>query len=298
MPCFSTGSKRVARSGFIWLHRKLLENPIWTDLAPAVTKVAIYFLLRANHKPSQWSDGKETVDIPAGAFITSYARTAADCNISIQQTRDAFAHLNGTQFGTQFATYLRTRRWTLVTVSNWAIYQAQQLDGNTPENTLGTSKRTTDKNIRNKHTPPTPSSEGEMFDLGHLPFDTLDQLPEKESTPPFPAAPKNGTAHHATLAAVASAIHSRHPNAHGRRDCSVAIVEKQLEAILKHKHVPLGEREDYLRHVEANHASICSSEQWTKNSGEFAKSLTNWLAPTKERYDIAPAGDAPRRLMA
>lgn len=138
----------------------------------------------------------------------------------------------------------------------------------------------------------------------NLPFDTLDQLPETDSiTKPCSAGQRtNGTAHHAVLVAVAGSIHARHPSAHGRRDCSVAVVEKQLEAILKHKHIPSCERESYLRCVDANHASMCASEQWTKNGGEFAKSLSNWLAPTKERYDVNPAvndpGDSPRRLMA
>jgi hypothetical protein len=38
----------------------------------------------------------------------------------VQQTRDAFEHLSRTHF----ATYRRTQRWTLVTVLNWAAYQA------------------------------------------------------------------------------------------------------------------------------------------------------------------------------
>ncbi len=91
-------------TGFVWLHRRLLENPIWTQLSPAVLKVAIYFLLRANYRPTQWYDGKQSVQIPVGAFITSYGRVAKDCKLSIQQVRDAFTHL----FGTQFATYRRT----------------------------------------------------------------------------------------------------------------------------------------------------------------------------------------------
>lgn len=43
--------------GYIRLFRKLLEHPIWTQLAPAVAKVAIYFLLHANYRPTRWYDG-------------------------------------------------------------------------------------------------------------------------------------------------------------------------------------------------------------------------------------------------
>jgi hypothetical protein len=98
--------------GYVRLYRKLLQNPIWTQLAPAVLKVAIYFILRANYKPMQWYDGSRNVDIAAGSFITSYASTAAACHLSVQQIRDAFAHLQRTHF----AAYRRTQRWTLVSV--------------------------------------------------------------------------------------------------------------------------------------------------------------------------------------
>jgi hypothetical protein len=94
------------------------------------------------------------------------------------------------------------------------------------------------------------------------------------------------TAHQATLDAVATSIHARHPSAHGRRDCGVGMVKTQLTAILKHKRVPAGEREQYLWGLDANHATMCGSEQWQKDGGEFAKALSNWLAPTKERYDV------------
>lgn len=132
--------------GYVRLYRRLLQNPIWTQLAPAVLKVAIYFLLRANHKPSQWYDGSNSVDIPAGSLITSYAHAAKDCKLSRQQVRDAFDHL----FGTHFATYQRTHRWTLVTVLNWSTYQASPDERNTLENTKGNFHGTPDKNIRNK----------------------------------------------------------------------------------------------------------------------------------------------------
>jgi hypothetical protein len=138
--------------GYVRLFRKMLQNPIWTQLAPAVAKVAVYFLLRANYKPAHWYDGYRQAEIPAGSFITSYARTADACNLSIQQVRDAFAHL----FRTHFATYTRTKHWTLVTVLNWPIYQASDGEAeHTEEHTLdrdGTAIGTTDKELRIKNT--------------------------------------------------------------------------------------------------------------------------------------------------
>jgi hypothetical protein len=143
------------RGGYVRLYRKLLQNSIWTHLRPAVLKVAIYFLLRANYESDDWYDGLEMVKIPAGSFVTSYATVVADCGLSHQQVRDAFGHLERTHF----ATYRRTPRWTLVTVRNWDSYQADLGDRNTAENTLETGQRTTDKEEKKK-TRQTPASPG------------------------------------------------------------------------------------------------------------------------------------------
>jgi hypothetical protein len=138
--------------GYVRLFRRLLQHPIWTQLSPGVLKVALFFLLKANYKPTQWYDGARSVGVPAGSFITSYASVAAACSLSTQQIRDAFAHLERTQF----ATYKRTHRWTLVTVLNWATYQAVGDEGNTLENidrnTCGNRQGTLDKEEKNKRT--------------------------------------------------------------------------------------------------------------------------------------------------
>ena len=141
------------------IYRKLMENPIWTQLTPSVLKVAIYFILRANYRPLQWYDGVETVQIPVGSFVTSYGRTADVCCISMQQTRDAFAHLERTHF----ATYLRTRRWTLVTVVNYETYQATPDDENTPDNTHENKQGTTKEEVKNIYIFPLPPQKGTML---------------------------------------------------------------------------------------------------------------------------------------
>jgi hypothetical protein len=175
--------------GYVRLYRKLLQNPVWTQLAPAVLKVAVYFLLRANYRPVQWYDGVGPVFIPAGSFITSYGKTAAACNLSIQQIRDAFAHLERTRF----ATYRRTRRWTLVTVLNYAIYQATADEENTAENTDGNTsgnrQGTTDKEVKKRRRKTCASQTdaqafGEPSPLDGLPFDTL------EADSSFPDSPE------------------------------------------------------------------------------------------------------------
>src|ERR1039458_9862849 len=109
-----------SRVGWVRLYRSLMDHPVWTQLSPAVLKVAIHFLLAANYTSDEWYDGARMVAVRAGSFVTSYAKMAAACRLSVQQIRDAFDHLERTQF----ATYVRTHRWTLVTVNNWATYQS------------------------------------------------------------------------------------------------------------------------------------------------------------------------------
>ena len=137
-----------SRGGYVRVYRMLLQSPTWTQLAPAVLKVAMYFLLRANYKPIEWYDGVQMVAIPAGSFVTSYGTMVTECRLSMQQIRDAFAHLKRTHF----ATYRRTPRWTLVTVVNWTTYQAIADEENTVENTNSTRQGTPDKEIKKKRT--------------------------------------------------------------------------------------------------------------------------------------------------
>ncbi len=280
------------RAGYVRLFRKLLQNPLWTQLSPAVLKVAIFFLLRASYRPHQWYDGCKVVDIPAGSLVTSYAKTAEACNLSVQQVRDAFTHL----FGTQFATYVRTKRWTLVSISNWSTYQASDDEaehtevhkGDPVKNRKGTLyKKERIKNIT------TSGDEGELFNGNNSAAVTgvLSETLNREQYHPVGLTNANGQPPQIreAIARVAARIHERHPSAFGRRDLSAAGVERKLAAILKQKSIPANEQEDYIEQIDRNHAALCASEGWRKEGGEFAKGLENWLAPSKERYTVAPA---------
>ena len=170
------------RGGYVRVYRVLLQSPIWTQLAPAVLKVAMYFLLRANYKPIEWYDGVQMVAIPAGSFVTSYGTMVTECRLSMQQIRDAFAHLKRTHF----ATYRRTPRWTLVTVVNWTTYQAIADEENTVENTNSTRQGTPDKEIKKKRTKTCASPAGNA--LGGAP--SPDNPPgATEADAPFPSGP-------------------------------------------------------------------------------------------------------------
>ncbi len=322
------------QSGYVRLYRKLLENPVWTQLSPAVLKVLIAFLLKANWKPAIWYDGSVEVQIPRGSFITSYDKMAKFCNLTPKQVRGAFDHLE--KLG--FATYTRAIKWTMVTVLNYRTYQspaepegrvtAQPGQGKgrqtgkdegtpskAPKFLVGSNLETVDS------TQGQAEGQAEILRQGTKRA-TIEEV-KNIYTPPYPpqgdgaGAPlvlvppdPNGTARQSAskqkpyrdaLEEVAQSTHARHPNAHGRRDLSLSAVEKKLEAILKHKRIPATDCEAYLRRIDRNHAAACESEGWRKEDGQFVKSLRNYLAPTEERYDVEPARAArkePARLMA
>ncbi len=131
-------------AGWARLYRRLLSHPIWTQLQPAVGKVAVTFILLANYRASKWYDGNSEVELPPGSFVTSYDRIAERCNISRQQARDAFDHLEKLDFGT----YRRTQRYTVVTLCNWETYQGSESDENTLETTLRTPKEHPENTLR------------------------------------------------------------------------------------------------------------------------------------------------------
>ncbi len=85
------------------------------------------------------------------------------------------------------------------------------------------------------------------------------------------------------IAGTAREIHSRHPAV---RRCGPTEVRKLLETIVKR--IRSADRLALLDTVNQNHRLWCASFQWTKDGGEFAKGLDNWLAPTKERYLTQP----------
>jgi hypothetical protein len=89
--------------------------------------------------------------------------------------------------------------------------------------------------------------------------------------------------HETELDAVAVRIHGRHPAV---RRCGLGEVKTHLRAIARG--VPDGERLDLLRKVDANHTGWCDTEDWSKEAGQYAKGLANWLAPGKQRFIEAP----------
>jgi hypothetical protein len=114
-------------TGWIRLPRALLEHALWTDTPQPWLRTWIYILLRANWKSTRWFDGRETIDVPAGCFITSLAKLSRETRNTLQNTRSALAFLNN---NTMIETQSNTR-WTLIKVLKWHVYGGEGEPSNT-----------------------------------------------------------------------------------------------------------------------------------------------------------------------
>ncbi len=148
------------QEGWIKLHRKFQESPLWKFAINARLHYLIslwtYCLLSANWVEIKWYDGKEEIILPEGSFITSIKHLSESLSISPQQARTGLHHIERMQMITRRI----TNRWTLIQIVNWRKYQMGEVVDNTPDNKTITRRQQTDnkrittdkeyKNIRNK----------------------------------------------------------------------------------------------------------------------------------------------------
>lgn len=101
-------------SGWIKLHRQLLNWEWWTDIK--VARVFLQLLLTVNYEEKRWKG----ILIKPGQRIINIRDFARECGLSTQSTRTAVNKLKSTQEITQEITQGKT----LVTIRNWDLYQA------------------------------------------------------------------------------------------------------------------------------------------------------------------------------
>lgn len=106
--------------GWIKVSRKLLDNPLFSQKPHSWLTVWMALLLNANWKEGIFLDGVETTVVPVGSLVTSEENLATHTRTSRQTIRSVFSFLEATQA----ATFKRTKRWTMITITNWAAYQA------------------------------------------------------------------------------------------------------------------------------------------------------------------------------
>lgn len=139
--------------GWIKLHRKLLENPIWED--PHYLKLWIYCLMKATHKEREVILGNQIIVLQPGEFITGRKALSEDLNKGTKPKLKLnestwWRYLNNLG-KLQMLNIKKTNKYSVVTILNWNEYQENEQQTNnkrtSDEQQMNTNKN--DKNDKN-----------------------------------------------------------------------------------------------------------------------------------------------------
>lgn len=106
-------------SGWVKLHRSILEDPVWTTATPEQKAVLMTVLLSASHEPRQWAWEGKKFEVQPGQFVTSLSNLATKAGVSIQSVRSAIARFEKLDFLANEST--KTGR--LISIRKWSTYQ-------------------------------------------------------------------------------------------------------------------------------------------------------------------------------
>lgn len=152
----SGGSTQV--NGFVQLHRKIID---WEWYKNSNTcKLFIHCLLKANHTLCKW----EGITIKRGQFVTGRKKLALETGLSEQECRTALDHLKATKE----LTIKATKRYSIITVNNWQLYQTKQPSNKPTSNqqaTTNNNDNNDNKNIRGRKFIPPSIEEVETYCL-------------------------------------------------------------------------------------------------------------------------------------
>jgi hypothetical protein len=266
----------MTNAGFILLHRKIVENPLWTQVPPAWFKIWLAILLRANFRPTDWWDGRRKVELAAGTFVTSLETLADFAKASPKQVRGTLNFLERTGS----VALKRTSRYTIISVTNWETYQNVAQQRGTRSDTRGGTRRAHVPAGRGQ-TEGKPRATEEQCNKE---TSILSQAIDAPEEPPFAGTTETSeTEFNRVLEKVASEICGRHP-AHRRTITSTVITT--LRRICR-SGAP-EERIEKLGTINRRHAGWCASAEWNEAGGRYAPSLAKWLDPGRGLFEAEP----------
>lgn len=104
-------------TGWIKLHRKLLDSPIFQN--EKLFKVFAYCLMKASHKEHTQLVGRRVVHLQKGQFVFGRKRASEELRLKESTVRDYVKLLE--KLGT--IDIKSDNKFSVITVVNWAIYQ-------------------------------------------------------------------------------------------------------------------------------------------------------------------------------
>lgn len=152
------------QKGWIKLHRKLLNNPIWQD--PHYMKLWMYCLLQASHAEHDQLVGSQIVKLLPGQFVTGRISLAEEMNRGVAPKKRQSE-------STWWRDLKRFEEWemlniesnskhSIITIVNWGFYQDSEKEMNSKrtaneqqvnsEWTADEQRLNTNKNVKNLST--------------------------------------------------------------------------------------------------------------------------------------------------
>lgn len=137
--------------GWIGLHRKLMENPVWVD--PNYLKLWIYCLFKASHKPHKHLVGNQLIELERGQFITGRDALAEDMNKGLKpkQKLDGltwFRYLKNMEKW-EMLNIKTNNKFSVVTVVKYEVYQHNEVEVEQQVEQQLNNKRTTNEQQMN-----------------------------------------------------------------------------------------------------------------------------------------------------
>ena len=112
----------MENSGWIKLHRRILDDPIITD--DGLFRLFIYCLLNANFKEKSFIHGDEPVKVLRGQFITGRKVLAEKLNINDTTVYHRLKRLQKLKY----ISIKPNNRYSLITIINYNTYVEENSD--------------------------------------------------------------------------------------------------------------------------------------------------------------------------
>jgi len=136
--------------GWLKLHRKLIQKPIWKQSTPEQKAILITLLCMVNHEEQEWEwQGRKYICKP-GQVITSLEKIAKEAGkgITLKNVRTAIDRFQ--KYG--FLANESTNKNRLITITNWGLYQSgddEQASKQASNGQATGKQRATNKNNKN-----------------------------------------------------------------------------------------------------------------------------------------------------
>lgn len=120
------------QAGYVRVYRSLLDHPLTDQLPAAWFRVFIVILLKTNWKPGVWWDGHREITIPPGSLVTSVDKLRRLSKVSVKQVRGCLKYLAAANI----AAIRTANQYTIITVTNWELYQDNDASEGKPDGTV------------------------------------------------------------------------------------------------------------------------------------------------------------------